>query len=101
MAIYLGLDASTQSLTALLIDVTGDRREIVVERRFESAPEGAGHRSQPGPEQSMVNEQEVDPVLDRHADGRNRSVNRRGDPGHFARVFDLQPIQGLWIVVDF
>ena len=34
MPVYLGLDASTQSLTALLIDVTGDRCEIVLELSF-------------------------------------------------------------------
>ena len=34
MSFYLGLDASTQSLTALLIDVTDDRREIVLELSF-------------------------------------------------------------------
>ncbi len=32
MSIYLGLDASTQSLTATLIDTDGDRRDVIVER---------------------------------------------------------------------
>jgi len=32
MAVYLGLDASTQSLTATLIEVEGDRREVLVEQ---------------------------------------------------------------------
>jgi xylulokinase len=31
MSIYLGLDASTQSLTATLIEVDGDRREVLLE----------------------------------------------------------------------
>src|SRR5437660_3071563 len=33
MALYLGLDCSTQSLTAILLDIDGDRRSVV----FESA----------------------------------------------------------------
>jgi xylulokinase len=32
MPLYLGLDSSTQSLTAVVIEVTGSRREIVFER---------------------------------------------------------------------
>src|SRR5947207_3667872 len=31
MALYLGLDSSTQSLTAILLDVDGDRRTVVFE----------------------------------------------------------------------
>jgi len=31
MSVYLGLDASTQSLTATLIEVTGDRRDVLLE----------------------------------------------------------------------
>ena len=29
MPLYLGLDSSTQSLTAVVIDIEGDRREVV------------------------------------------------------------------------
>ena len=32
MSVYLGLDASTQSLTATLIEVTGDRRDVLLEQ---------------------------------------------------------------------
>jgi sugar (pentulose or hexulose) kinase len=34
VAIYLGLDSSTQSVTATAIDVDGDRRSILFERTF-------------------------------------------------------------------
>ena len=34
MARYLGLDSSTQSLTAVVIEVTGSRRELVLETSF-------------------------------------------------------------------
>ena len=39
MALYLGLDSSTQSLTAVVIEVTGSRRELVFETslRFDEA----------------------------------------------------------------
>src|SRR5206468_9151168 len=39
MPLYLGLDSSTQSLTAIVIDVDGDRRKIVFESsvRFDEA----------------------------------------------------------------
>ena len=35
MSLYLGLDCSTQSLTALLVDVEGHRREVCFERTLE------------------------------------------------------------------
>ena len=31
MALYLGLDSSTQSLSALVLDIDGDRRQVVFE----------------------------------------------------------------------
>lgn len=34
MPLYLGLDASTQSLSAVVLDVEGARREVVIERRL-------------------------------------------------------------------
>ncbi|MBN1441626.1 MAG: carbohydrate kinase, partial [Planctomycetes bacterium] len=47
MSIYLGLDSSTQSLTAIAIEVTGSSRRIVFEHslRFDDALPGYGTRN--------------------------------------------------------
>jgi xylulokinase len=48
MSVYLGLDASTQSLTALLIDVSDNRREIVLELSFTYDKELPGYGTEHG-----------------------------------------------------
>ena len=46
MSIYLGFDASTQSLTAIAIEVTGSRRQVLLERTlgYDDALPGYGTR---------------------------------------------------------
>ncbi len=46
MSTYLGLDSSTQSLTAIVIEIDGDRRQVIAQRslRFDDLP-GFGTRN--------------------------------------------------------
>jgi xylulokinase len=48
MSFYLGLDCSTQSLTAIVIEVDGDARRIVFERSLEFDAELPGYGTRHG-----------------------------------------------------
>ena len=61
---------------------------------------GPRERFQPAPEQPVMNQQQIRPLLRRHANRRLAQVHRRSDPGDLAPVRDLQPVQGLRGVRD-
>src|SRR6266540_163886 len=52
------------------------------------------------PAPPVMNQQQIRPLLRRHANRRLAQVHRRSDPGDLAPVRDLQPVQGLRGVRD-
>ncbi len=74
--------------------------EIVLECELENATEWTGNWLQPRPEQTVMHDEQIDPVLHRHLQRAGGGIDRRADFCHLAGVLDLETVQGVGIIFD-
>ena len=74
--------------------------QVVLQSAFQHPPPAAGDRLQSRPEQAVVNNEKIDPALDRRVDCARGSIDRRADPGDLAGISDLRALESIGPIFD-
>ncbi len=74
--------------------------QVVLESAFQHPPPATGDRLQSRPEQAVVHDEKIYPALDGRVDRPRGGIDRGADLGDRAGIFDLQPVQRIWPILD-
>ena len=74
--------------------------QVVLESALQETPAAAGERLQSRPEQAVMDNEKIDPLLDRRINRPGRGIDRGPNFRHVARVPDLETIQRIRPVLD-
>ena len=74
--------------------------QVVLQSPFQHPSPAARDRLQSRPEQAVVDNEKIDPALDRRIDRPRGGINRGANPGDGAGISDLQPIESIGPIFD-